>query len=173
MTTPEQPVWDPTDKSSSFLKWAEWLYKEAKRVFNQDGNHCHLLFLFDDNGIAGINPIPPNTESEQLVHVVRAAVKENNLYAVITVAESWTYFPKSSNDHTVFQIKDGEMRVADLNDDDKAEALIIRAENRDGAAWTWLNKIVRDGDKVGLAKGIKVGLESCVNWQGYFESLKS
>lgn len=128
----QQPQWNPADKAASFLIWAEWLHEQAKEMFAKDKTHGNIVFLFGDQGIASINPVPPNTEPDQLTAGVRQAVKENDLFGVVTIAEAWTYFPKSEKDHTSFQLLDGEMKVADLNDSDKTEALMVRMENRDG-----------------------------------------
>ncbi len=46
------------------------------------------------------------------------------------MGETWMYIAKEK-DHTVFQLLDGEMRVSDLNDEDKKEALMIKMENRE------------------------------------------
>ena len=44
------------------------------------------------------------------------------------------------------------MRVSDLKDGDKTEALYLRMETRDGDCVVYLNRIMRSGDKVGLGE---------------------
>lgn len=148
----DQPAWIASAKSSSIRKWAQLLHKEAKRVFLQDKTHGQMLFLFTEkDGLTSINPIPPKSEQEQINASVANAVKQHKLYGVIMVGEAWAYFPKE-NDHTAFQLMDGEMRVRDLRPEDKTEALIVRMENGDKECIIYLDEIVRNGDAVSLGE---------------------
>ena len=104
------PLWNPENKTASIRKWAEHLHKESKRVFLQDKTHAHLIFLFSNDGPVSISPVPPKTENAQVHNGIVQAVRQNNLYAVIHIGEAWTYFRKGKEDHTAFQIMDGEMR---------------------------------------------------------------
>ncbi|MFC1498495.1 hypothetical protein ACFLS1_08515 [Verrucomicrobiota bacterium] len=169
MNATQQPKWDPLDKPKSLINWGTWLHEEAKRTFLRDKTHGQMLFLFNDDGLCSISPIPPNTSSEQITAGVRQAVQENNLYGVITISEAWAYFPEDKNDHTSFQLLDGEMKVADLNDEDKTEALLVKTESKDRGGITWVDKIVRDGDEVSLGKALMMDKKDCLGWQGYFE----
>jgi len=146
------PLWNPAAKSASIRKWADHLHKEAKRVLLQDRTHAHILFAFQDAGPVSITPVPPKTSQDQTHNAIIIAIRENNLYGVIDVGEAWTYFPKGKKDHTAFQLLDGEMRVSDLRDGDKTEALYLRMETRDGDCVVYLNQILRNGDKVGLGE---------------------
>jgi hypothetical protein len=147
----DQPNWIVNQEIASMQTWIDYLHTEAKRLFAQDGTHANLLFCFDkENGLVSINPIPPNIDHEQLDIAFRNAVKEHNLYGIVFIGESWLYFVKEKKDHTAFQILDGEMKVSDLNDKDKKEALMIRMENRDGDSLTYLNEIKRDENGVTL-----------------------
>jgi hypothetical protein len=146
------PLWNPDAKSASIRKWADHLHKEAKRVFLQDKTHAHILFAFQDAGPVSITPIPPKTIPDQVHNAIVRAIRENNLYGVIHVGEAWTYFPKGKNDHTAFQLLDGEIRVSDLRDGDKTEALYLRMETRDGDCVVYLNRIMRNGKKVELGE---------------------
>jgi hypothetical protein len=148
-----EPSWNPAAKSASIRKWAEHLHRESKCVFLKDKTHAQILFLFKDTGLVSITPVPPNTEHIQIYDAVRRAIKDNNLYAVIHVGEAWSYFIKEGKDHTAFQLMDGEMKVSDLNDADRSECLHLRMESRDGDCVVYLDKIVRDGDKLVLGAG--------------------
>jgi hypothetical protein len=139
------------------------LHKESKRVFLQDKTHAHLIFLFSNDGPVSISPVPPKTENAQVHNGIVQAVRQNNLYAVIHIGEAWTYFRKGKEDHTAFQIMDGEMRVADLRAEDKVEVLYLRMESRDGDSVMYLDKIVRDGDSVTLGDGKTINGEER-NW---------
>ena len=127
-----KPLWNPAAPSASLRQWAENLYKESQGVFLQDKTHANILFLFKDSGPVSISPVPPKTTHEQIQAAIRTAIREDNLYGVIHVGEAWTYFQKERKDHTAFQLLDGELRVSDLKDGDKTEALYLRMESRDG-----------------------------------------
>jgi hypothetical protein len=148
----KEQEWVPSAKAASLKKWANGLRKEAKRLFLKDKTHGHMLFSFNGNdGLISVNPIPPKTDQAQLNASIINAVKEHDLYGIIFIGEAWVYFPKEK-DHTARQLLDGEMRVSDLNDEDKKEALFLRVENRDGDCLLYLDEIVRDGDSVKLGE---------------------
>ena len=74
-------------------------------------------------------------------------------YGVIQIAEAWTYNRRSAEDHTFKQVMFGEMRVSDLNQGDRTEALTVRMESRDGAGRLWISPILRGGGaKVSLGE---------------------
>lgn len=153
------PLWNAAAKSASLRKWADHLHKEAKRVFLQDKTHVHILFAFQDSGPVSVTPVPPKTPQDQVHNAILMSIRKNNLYGIIDVGEAWTYFPKGERDHTVAQLLDGEMRVSDLRDGDKTEALYLRMESRDGDCVVHLDQIVRDGDKVELGKHLSLADE--------------
>lgn len=159
----DRPLWIPTAKSASIHKWAESLHKQAKAAFLKNKGHAHILFLFKDDGLTSINPVPPKTSHEQIYNAIRKAIMDNNLYGVIHVGECWTYFPKK-HDHTAFQILDGELKVADLKDEDKTEALYMRMESRDGDCVLFLDKIERKGDEVMLGDARRIEGEELKWW---------
>jgi hypothetical protein len=151
----ERPEWILGDASSSIQKWAQFLYLEAKKMFNQDGTHGSVLFSFSrDEGIVSVNPIPPNTNKDQVDAAIVNAVGEHNLYGVVLIGEAWMYFVKDKKDHTAFQLLDGETNIADLNVEDKKEALMVRMENQDGDSLMYLNEIVRDESGPALKEDI-------------------
>lgn len=148
--------WNPKAKQASLQKWAENLHKEAKSVFLKDKTHAHILFLFNEaDGCISVNPIPPKTSHLSIQQGIKRAVKEHDLYGAIFIGEAWVYLRKGADDHTAFQLLDGEMKVSDLNDDDKKECLYMRVESKD-ECFVWLNRIARSGCEVGLAADKKV-----------------
>lgn len=167
--TGQLPPWDPADKPGSLRAYAEWLRGIAIDTFLKDKAHCQILFLFGDDGLASVNPVPENTEPSGLLAGVRSAVQEHNLCGVITIAEAWTYMPKRAGDHTAVQIMHGEMRVEDLKDEDRTEALMLRMESRDGGHLTWLEPIIRTGDDVTLGEGMLLGIEKCLKLDSFFQ----
>lgn len=123
---------------------------------------------YDAAGLVSVNPVPANTAADALTEGVRQAVLENGLYGVIMIAEAWTYLPRRAGDHTSVQIMHGEMRVADLKDEDRTEALMLRMESRDGGHLTWLEPIIRTGDAVTLGEGMVLGREKCLKLDSFF-----
>lgn len=163
-----RPDWNPADKPASLKAYAEWLHREAVRVFMKDKTHVQILFLFSDVGLVSVNPVPANTAAAAVTAGVRQAVLDNGLYGVIMIAEAWTYLPKRAGDHTVVQIMHGEMNVADLKDEDRTEALTLRLESRDGGHLTWLDPIVRTDEEVTLGEGVVLGREKCLKLESFF-----
>jgi len=62
-----------------------------------------------------------------------------------------------------------EDKQASLKDEDRTESLMLRMESRDGGHLTWLDPIVRDGDKVVLGEGLVLGRERCLKLESFFE----
>lgn len=160
------PEWDAADKAGSLITWADWLHTEARRVFDQDGTHVALFFLFKADGLCSINPIPPKATHEQATAGVRTAIVQHGLYAVMQVAESWTYVPKGRHDHTVVQLMHGEMGVADLSPKDRTETLVIRVESAEDVHFMWLAGILRDGEKARLGESVRHDISQ---WSRFFE----
>ena len=146
------PLWRPDTNSASLREWADHLHKEAKRVFLRDKAHAHFVFSFGDSGPVAVTPVAPKTPQDQIHNAIMVAIRKDNLYGIIDVGEAWTYFPKGGKDHTAYQLLDGEKRVSDLQDGDRTEALYLRMESGDGDCVVYLDRIVRDGDKVGLGE---------------------
>lgn len=146
----DKPKWISDAESECMRNWMENLHTEAKRLLIQDGTHASLLFLFNkEDGLISVNPIPPNIDHAQLNEAVKNAVDEHDLYGVVFIGETWAYFGKEK-DHTLFQLLDGEMKVSDLNSEDRREALMIRMENADGNCLIYLDEIIRDKNGITL-----------------------
>jgi hypothetical protein len=147
----DQPNWNPEEPFQSMQEWALFLHAEAKRLFRQDGTHASMLFSFKElEGIVSVNAIPPNfNDYDALNESIADAILEYDLFGVILIGETWMYFIKEK-DHTAFQLLDGEMRVSDLNAEDKKEALMVKMESQNGECITYLNQIIRD-EKDGLS----------------------
>lgn len=159
----ESPKWISNEASESIQKWAEYLHEKAKEMFVQDGTHANMLFLFTkQNGLVSIDLIPPNLDHAQSYSAIADTVIEHNLYAVILIGETWCYSLKE-NDHTSFQILDGEMQVSDLNDEDKKEALIVKLETKDDDSLIFLDEILRANDGVTLKESLMIRT-ACKEW---------
>lgn len=152
----DTPRWDPASKSDSLREWAKHLIAESRQVFLKDKTHVQVIFVFKDEGLVSVAPVPAKVAQDQVHEAIRQAVREHNLYGVIHVGEGWMYLSKHAKDHTMFQLLDGEMRVADLRPEDRQECLFLRVENRDGDVAAFVSRIVRDEDDVGLDAGFRV-----------------
>ena len=86
---------------------------------------------------------------------VENTVNEHDLYGVVFIGETWAYF-MTEKDHTAFQLLDGEMKVSDLNSEDKREALMVRMENGDGDCVVYLDEIIRGKNGVTLKDGLVI-----------------
>jgi hypothetical protein len=114
-------------------------------MFIKDGTHVQILFLFGENGLVSINPVPPNTSHEHVYGGIKNAIEEHKLYAVIYIGESWMYSARGKTDHTASQIIDGEIRVSELNKDDRKEVLLLKMESSEGLSMIHMNEILRNG----------------------------
>ena len=154
----DKPKWIPNAESESIRHWTENLRSEAQRLLIQDGTHASLLFFFNKEiGLISVNPVPLNIDHEELNAAVANAVNEHELYGVIFISETWAYFMKEKEDHTAFQLLDGEMKVSDLNAEDKKEALMVRMENSDEDCLIYLDEIIRDKNGVYLKECLVTG----------------
>jgi len=152
----DKPKWIPNAESECIRKWTENLHAEAIRLLTKDGTHASLLFLFNkESGLISVNPVPPNVDHEQLNVAVENTVNEHDLYGVVFIGETWAYF-MTEKDHTAFQLLDGEMKVSDLNSEDKREALMVRMENGDGDCVVYLDEIIRGKNGVTLKDGLVI-----------------
>lgn len=150
----DKPKWIPEAGSECIRKWTENLHTEAKRLLTKDGTHASLLFLFNKaSGLISVNPVPPDVHHDQLNLAVESAVHEHNLYGVVFIGEIWAYFTKE-RDHTAFQLLDGEMKISELNSEDKREALMVRMENRAGDSLVILDEMIRDKNGVTLKQSL-------------------
>ncbi len=150
-----QPNWDQADKLACMNLWADFFHAQAKQLFEQDGTHGNMLFLFDEErGLISADLIPPNLPHSHVNASIKHAVEEHNLYGVILIGESWSYFIKDK-DHTARQLLEGEMRVSDLRPEDKKETLLVQMESRDGDCIVYLDEIIRDTPAARLGTGTK------------------
>ena len=155
MPTP-LPVWVNADPSGSLRRHATWLNDLARETFLTDKLHIELFFLLKQDGQGGIAQPPSGMDRDQFVSLLKNSIQENDIYGVIHICETWSFFPKVPNDHTMKQITQGEIAVSDLKPGDKTEALMVRVECRDGTQHLWLSPIVRSKDAVFLSDAIEL-----------------
>src|ERR1051325_447805 len=97
----------------------------------------------------------PGADRDAVAAELGVRVREDRIFGVVHVAESWMYIPKSRSDHTLKQIMTGEIAVSELKPKDRTEALVVMAESRDRWEVLWFSPIRRDGDKVSLAPTVE------------------
>jgi hypothetical protein len=140
---PLPPRWDSKNPRGSLLALAEFLHEQARDTFLRDGTHVEILFLLADNGTIQPQPIVKPMTREHVARCLREQIPSSNIYGLIHIAEAWSYTAKGPDDHTLKQVAWGEMRVADLTDDDKAEVLMLSLLSRDGDDLAWVDRVVR------------------------------
>jgi hypothetical protein len=145
---PEQS--SQSERQASFRQFAEELVEVSKRMFLRDKTHAQIFFFFGEDGDRNIMPAPVDVVPDELAARLKAFIHDNPIYGLVHVLESWTYFPTGATDHTMKQIQLGEIRVSELQDLDRREALVVMAETRDGYKRMWMSLIKREGDQVAL-----------------------
>ncbi len=140
---PLPPGWDATNPRASLLAYAEFLHEFARETFLRDETHVEILFILADNGTVQPLPIAKPMTREHVAICLREQLPGSNIYGLIHIAEAWSYTAKGPDDHTLKQVAWGEMRVADLVEDDRSEVLVLSLLSRDGDNLAWMDRIVR------------------------------
>ena len=144
--------WSPDTKATCFRRFAQDLKEQSKGVFLRDGHHGEMFFFVSDDGRAAVMPAPADMDRDKMVDQLRQQVRENNIYGLVHISESWSYFRQKPGDHTMKQIMEGEIAVSELRPEDRDEALAVMMETREGAHFMWITPILRDGDVVTLGE---------------------
>lgn len=155
--------------SAQFQQYADGLVNQSKEVFLKDKGHHEMFFFVTDKGEGSVMPAPAKMDRDEMAAKLRQFVRENNIFGVIHIAESWTYFPKGASDHTMKQIMLGETNVSSLNPEDRGEMLVVVAEARDGYRKMWITPIKRDGEKLSLGSTIDFDEPPAGRFAGLFE----
>jgi hypothetical protein len=153
----DEPImtWDEANPAVGLRRMADYFREHAIQTFLNDKTHVELFFLVNRQGEAQVVPAAVLPDRDQLMAALRAHVQANDVYGVIHIVEAWSYHRREGPDHTFTQIMSGEIKVSELRDEDRAEVLMVRMENRDGDHRLWSMPIQRDGDKVTLGKPIE------------------
>ena len=159
----EQPKWTTGEESACIGKWTDYLQQSKTTIFSGWNTWQHVVFVYQGGRpcFCGFS-FPPNIDQDQLNAAISDAVNQHNLYGVIFIGEIWMYVIKEK-DHTAFQLLDGEMKVSDLRDGDKREALMVRMESRDGDSLIYLDEIIRNDNGIILKEG-RVNKSAQMNW---------
>jgi len=159
-----------TPISAQFRKYADHLVEHSKAVFLKDKGHHEMFFFIAANGEGSIMPAPAKTDRDELATQLRQFVRQNSVFGVIHIAESWTYFPKGASDHTLKQILLEEIGVSNLRPEDRSEMLVVMAEARDGYRKMWMTPIQRDDGKLALGSTIDFDEPPTGRFAGLFEA---
>ena len=156
MKSKEQPVWDSANPKESLRAQAAWLNETARITYLKDKFHTELFFFYKQDGQGAIGQPPAGMDRDQFIPILKESIRQNDIYGVVHVVESWAYFPRHPNDHTFKQVTQGEIAVSQLKPGEKSEALMVKVESRDGLTHVWLSPIVRSPDGVALADPMEI-----------------
>jgi hypothetical protein len=166
----QPPKWNPADPPGSLKTYADWVRQMAVNTFLADKTHAELFFFIKTSGPCSIFPVPPKTDRKEVVAAIRNAIRTDDIYGVIHVAEAWTYAPSGAKDHTARQLCDGEMAVSELRKEDKKEALLVSVESKEGVYEVWLAPIVRESDGIVTLDGEMCRVRNrWTNWERLFD----
>ena len=147
------PGWDAARPVASFQAFAAQIREMARQVLVRDGNHAEMLFFMPLNG-QGHVVLWRSNDRDLEADWIRKHIAEHYIFGMIHVVEAWLHLAKTPGDHTLKQIMGGEIKVSELQPEDRLECLMVSAQSRDGWAASWIDEIKRD------AKG-KPMLGSC------------
>ena len=152
------PTWDKSNPSESLRCISSWFNDEARRSFLKYATHTEMFFLYKDDGQGGMLQPPRDMDRDTFVKVFKNAIRPNDIYGVVHIAEAWMYVPRCLEDRTSKQILDGENKISGLKAEDRTEILFVNYECRDGTQNTWLNPILRTKDGgVALQDPVEIG----------------
>ena len=130
----------------------------ARQKFLQDGSHEEVFILFAsdaEGGKVALAQPPMDMDRNSFCRVLRNNIREQDVETIVHIAEVWTYAPKGPNDHTWKQIQEGEIKVSQLKESDKEEALMVNVVCRGGAEYGYSNAILRTTDGIALANPVR------------------
>jgi hypothetical protein len=130
----------------------------ARRKILQDGAHEEVFILFasdEENGqLAFVQP-PQDMDRGSFLRMLRNSIREQDVQTIVHIAELWLHESKGPDDPTSRKISEGKIRVSQLKDGDKTEALVVNVVCRGGAEYAYYNYILRAQDGIALADPAK------------------
>lgn len=148
------PPWDKSDPAGSLRRLGEWYLTRARGMFLKAGKHVELYFLFGQDGHGTMIQVPPGMDRETFMANLKGTIKATNAYGVIQIGEVWAYIPPRPGDHTYRQVLEGEIKVSELKEGDKTEALFVRYQSLEDQCF-WVSPILRKGTGVSLGEAIE------------------
>lgn len=148
------PPWDKSNPAGSLRRLGEWYNERARGMFLKAGKHVELFFLFGQDGHGTMIQPQPGMDREAFMANLKGTIKATNAYGVIQIGEVWAYIPPRPGDHTYRQVLEGEMKVSELKEGDKTEALFVRYQSLEDQCF-WVSPILRKGTGVSLGEAIE------------------
>ena len=99
---------------------------------------------------------------------LQGTMRKMGSYGVIQIGEVWAYIPPRPDDHTYRQVLEGEMKVSELKEGDKTEALLVRYQSAEGDQTVWVNPILRKASGVSLGDAIEIQGEALGRYGSLF-----
>jgi len=137
------PTWDKANPAASFKTFAVAIHEKARQTFLQDKTHAEMLFLMPLDGQGQLVQVTEQ-DGDKLSAILKQYVTEHSTFGVLHIAEGWIRLKEGKNDHIFRQIEAGEMKVSELKEEHRKEALSVTAQSRDGYSMLWIDEIVRD-----------------------------
>lgn len=137
------PGWDATKPLESFKAFAAAVRAKARQILVSQGYHSEMVFFMPLSGQGEAVPWVGDDREAQ-AKWMRRHIKDHYAYGVVHVCEGWARFAETGpNDHTLKQVIAGEIRVSELDPDDRREVLTVTVQTRDGYSHTWMDEMVR------------------------------
>ena len=144
----ETPEWNKEDKAGSLKNWIQELNEEARVQFLKTGTHIELFFVFNGDGLMELVPAV-GMDKDDAVRALKTMLSEREGYGFIHIAE---------------------VTARAIDSADKADALLIHAESRDGLSEAWLSAVVMKGEEKMLLDAVRVdGSQIAGRYAGMFE----
>jgi hypothetical protein len=148
------PQWDFTNPAASLHRQAEYLNETCRITFLIHKYHSEMFFMFKADGQFSMSQTLPDANRDFVIAKLKEAIHAKNVYGVIHVGETWTYFP-DQNDRTIKR-DTPDASIPEIHTGDKREALLVRLERQDGLSHLWLSPILRTSTGIALANALEV-----------------
>jgi len=143
-TIPMAPSgWNSADPSGSFRAFAESIHSMARETFLKDKSHAEMVFFMPLNGQGHI-VLTRFDDRDAMAQWMKKQIEKHYVFGVVHIVEAWVRLAEGTNDHILQQVINGEIRVSELREEDRKEALTVSAQARDGYSINWIDEIVRD-----------------------------
>jgi hypothetical protein len=124
--------------------YARGVHEKAKELLLADGGHAEMMFFLTLDERCHVVQWQ-GTHPEAKASWMRQHIHDHYIYGVIHVCECWVRIARDLNDPITNNLVSGNLRVSELPEEDRIEALSVVVQTRDGYALTWVDQIVRDG----------------------------
>ena len=133
--------WNPAVPRQSFECFAKSIHEQARNVLLKGGHHLEeYAFMLHTGQCYAI--IWDDKDRASQFHWTRKHIHDNNVYGVVHIYEVRIPSPESERDHALKGDIDGRKRVSVLRFQERADALTITAETRDGYRHAWTDEIL-------------------------------